>query len=128
MTNWMTAIIPGVVFIGSLIWLLVQLVGTEPNTSTMISGRRFGRGPYVQVPCGSDDSVVDQLRGISDQLRAGGQDWDVDWERLNEMYAEAEKAREKSHHAKAIQIYGRWLSFLMDQLRNQDENGSSIDL
>jgi len=47
---------------------------------------------------------------------------------LDNLHAQAAAAIENDKPSEAIRFYSRSLSFLMDQLRNQDGSSSSIEL
>lgn len=116
MSNPLIAIIPGVVFLISLIWLFVQLIGAsgfDPETSM----RQLGAGPYVQIKCSSEEEVVKQLKGIMTQLMdvADKQNWDINRKKLDEMLDAASKAS----GSESVRAYSRCISFMMDELRNQ---------
>ncbi len=130
MTNWLTAIIPGVVFLGSLIWMLIQAFGSADKGELIYGNRRFGKGPYTKTKFGNGEQFSKQLREISELLRdaAKTEDWKIDWETLDNLHAQAAGAIENDKPSEAIRFYSRSLSFLMDQLRNQDGSSSSIEL
>ena len=94
-------------------------------------GKALGKGPYTRTTCGSGAEVAKQLAAILKQLQMGAveQDWKVDWKKLKAMVADAESALKQGNPSHAVRVYGRSISFLMDQLRNQHgESSSSIDL
>ena len=130
MITWLTAIIPGVIFLGSLIWTFAQLIGSMEKGELVHGNRRFGKGPYTKTKFGDGQEFSEQLKEISELLReaAKTEEWEIDWETLNNLHAQAADAIEKKHPSEAIRFYSRSLSFLMDQLRNQDGGSSSVDL
>jgi hypothetical protein len=65
------------------------------------------------------------------ELHAGAEDkgWKVDWNQLKTLVDTAESAVKKKQFSAAVASYGRAISFMMDQLRNQSsDSGSSVDL
>jgi len=129
--NYLTAIVPGIAAIGSLIFLLYQhfLTGFEPAGGH--SGGKFGRGPYVRVNCASGEQFAAQMSAVLKKLQAGAveQKWDVDWDEMKRRIGEAEAAVKAKKFPQAVREYGRTISFMMERLRNQnDSSSSSIDL
>lgn len=130
MTNsWLISLIPALVFLGGLIWLLIQALGSGGG-SPLYAGRRFGKGPYVSVKCGTGQAVANQLQEVADQLLTAGrsQGWNIDWDQLAAMMEKAKHMIADENYNEAIRIYGRAISTLMEQLRNQEGSSSSIDL
>jgi protein phosphatase len=116
MINPLMSIIPAVIFVGSLIWLLVQLLGSggfDPEASM----RPLGEGPYVKIKCASEKDVAIQLRDITTQLIEvfEKQNLKIDRDALDKLLADAKKVS----GSEAVQAYSRCISFMMDQLRNQ---------
>ena len=129
--NPLTALIPGAVVIGSIIWLIVQLAMMAGGSSSLMGSRRYGKAPYTRTDFARGDSVTKQLADVIRQLKESAveQKWTVDWSTLKSLIAQAEEASNSGDHPSAVRNYGRAISFLMDQLRNQgDASSSSIDL
>lgn len=129
--NWLISLFPGLIALGSLIWILYCVI-MKATTGTVVSGgRRFGKAPYSRTNCGQGGQVAKQLADVIKQLQDGAQQqaWKVDWDKLKSLVAEAERASAKGNFSTAISAYGRSISFLMDQLRNQNASSdSSIEL
>jgi len=64
------------------------------------------------------------------KVKKGAEDqkWSIDWSALDKLVKGAEAATAKKDHSGSIRYYGRAVSFLMDQLRNQNASDSSVDL
>ncbi len=131
MTQWFTAILPGVIAAGTGLFALVRFLMGVTSGETVAQGKAFGKGPYTRTTCGSGADVAKQLASILKQLQMGAveQDWKVDWKQLKAMVSDAEVALKQGNPARAVRVYGGSISFLMDQLRNQHgESSSSVDL
>jgi len=130
MMSWPIAIIPGIVFLGGLIWTLVQALGVSEKGDLVYGNRRFGKGPYTRARFGDGAEFSLKLKETAELLRDAAQTekWKIDWETLDGFHSQARAALAAGKPTEAIRFYGRSLSFLMDQLRNQDAESSSIDL
>lgn len=129
--NWMMALIPGIFALGSFIWILSRLIKQVTAGQTVTRGKSFGRAPYTRTNCAQGGQVAKQLAQVIQQLQEGAeqQQWKVDWERLKTLVVEAENASSEGDFSTAVSAYGRSISFLMDQLRNQNTSSdSSIEL
>ena len=95
-----------------------------------MGNRRFGKGPHTRTKFGSGEAFSNQLREIAEELRdaAKNQAWKIDWETLDKFHAQAVEAIEHHTPSEAIRFYSRSLSFLMEQLRNQNGSSSSLEL
>jgi len=130
--SYLTAVLPGVAAIGSLIFLAYQflLSGVAPEGNA-VGGKAFGRGPYVRINCPSGESFAKQMSKLLTELQAGAVEkgWNVDLDQLKALVTTAESAVKAKQYSKAVAGYGRAISFMMEQLRNQNSGGdSSIDL
>ena len=128
----LTAVLPGIAAIGCLIFLFYQflLSGVAAEGNGM-GGKVFGRGPYVRINCPSGELFARQMSKLLKELQAGAVDkgWKVDWDQLKALVTTAESAVKGKQYSKAVAAYGRAISFMMDQLRNQNsDSGSSVDL
>lgn len=129
-SGWQAALLPiAIAAIAGLYILYQLLIGTEARGNSN-EGLRAGKGPYTRTnrPTGLQFST--QLADICRQLQKGAEDqnWKVDWEQWKSLIATAEACVSKKEYTGAIQAYGKAVSFLMDQLRNQQFGGSGIDL
>ena len=115
--NQITALIPAVIFLGSLIWLIVDLLRSGGFDSEPSGHAALGQGPYVQLKCASGQELAEQLRSITRQLLevADKQKWKIDKQKIDELLSSAENVQD----AESVRAYSRCISFLMDQLRNQ---------
>ena len=129
--NVVTAALPGVIAIGSGIYILVQLIRSWSTGQTMTTTQRFGRAPYTRVGCASPPQFTKQLADIWSQLEgaAKGNKWSIKQAQLDSMSKEAEELTKKKAFPSAIRAYGRAISQLMESLRNHtDGSSSSLDL
>ena len=129
---YMSAILPGVVAVGSLFFLAYQffLSGVTSDNSTS-NGRPFGKGPYTAINCPSGEQFSRQMAKLLDEVQKGAvaKKWKVDWDQLKQLVSQAEASVKAKQFPKAVACYGRAISFMMDQLRNQNSgDGSSVDL
>ena len=129
--SWIAALIPGIIAVGALIWILVQLIQRVGDDSSSPLETALGKGPYTKIDCASPSGVVQQLKTITEQLQSGAQKqtWPVDFDQMNKMLSASNKAAEQKDFPKAIKGFSRTICWMMDQLRNnQEASSSSIDL
>ncbi|MFT5303095.1 MAG: serine/threonine protein phosphatase PrpC [Mariniblastus sp.] len=129
--SWQTAIFPGAVAVGSLIYLISRMTIGAKGRQQAAPNKRLGKGPYTRYGCASSAQFAKQLADMLRKLQEGAlrENWKVDWVQLKALTGHAESATKNKDHSTAIRSYGRAVSFLMDQLRNQnDASSSSIDL
>jgi len=120
-----------VIAVGAGIFAVARMIMGASSGQSMGEGKRFGKGPYTRTTCGSGAEVAKQMAVILKQLQKGAlkQDWKVDWKQLKKLMAEAESSLQQGNASHAVRSYGASISFLMEQLRNQNsESSSSIDL
>ena len=130
--SYMSAILPGIVAVGSLFFLAYQffLSGVTSDNATS-NGRPFGKGPYTALNCPSGEQFSRQMAKLLDELQKGAvkKNWKVDWDQLKQLVSQAEASVKAKQFSKAVAFYGRAISFMMEQLRNQNSGGdSSVNL
>jgi PPM family protein phosphatase len=128
--DWRTALLPAGVAVLSLLYALYRLVSNPSPRGNPSDHLRSGRGPYTRTNRPAGNQFSTQLAEIVRQLQSGAeeQNWRVDWEHWRGFISTAEQCYQKKDFTGAIQAYGRAISFLMDQLRNNQGSDSTIDL
>ena len=130
--SYLPAVLPGVAALGSAIFLIYQFfLSGVTQESNGLGGKAFGRGPYVRINCPSGESFAKQMSKLLKELETGAvaKEWKVDWDQLKGLVTTAESAVSNKQFSKAVAAYGRAISFMMEQLRNQNsDSGSSVDL
>ena len=126
-SKWL-AIAPAIAAVVFLILGLVKSFGG--SAAAPISSKPFGKGPYMRMACSSGEQFSAQLAKMISKVKTGAenQKWSIDWSTLDKLVKGAEASTAKKDHSGSIRLYGRAVSFLMDQLRNQGGSDSSIDL
>lgn len=124
---WPIALFTGTVSVTAIGYLISRLIKNSFQGKHNTTGQVFGKGPYVRLGCASGGQFAKQLADMLHKLQEGAlqENWKVDWPQLKSMTNKAEQATSQEDHSTAIAEYGRAVSFLMDQLRNQEDAGSS---
>jgi protein phosphatase len=119
--RWQWAIALALIAGACLLWVLFQRIGNAAGASRGRAPLRLGRGPYTQLACASGKDVTNQLREITLQLKKGAENenWNINMEALNAQLQKAELASQNGASSDAVRAYARCISFMMDQLRNQ---------
>ena len=117
----------------ALVFLILGIVksfGGDGSAVAPISSKPFGKGPYMRMACSSGEQFSGQLAKMISKVKKGAEDqaWSIDWSALDKLVKGAEAAASKKDHSGSIRLYGRAVSFLMDQLRNQGSGDSSVNL
>lgn len=114
---------------------VLQKSGTFGKAGVALSGRhRLGRGPYVEVSCDADESVVDNLANLTNELRdaADTDHWPEGAGDFDGLCGKAAAAAEKSDFATAVRLYCQAISCMMRLLRERRRekraSDSSVDL
>ena len=91
------------------------------------SGAMLGKGPYRRHTCPVSDASVEALEEIVSELRqaAKSEGWTVDWDTFEGFSREAREATIQQDHKRALQALARAVSFMMEELRMQDDRNSS---
>lgn len=84
---------------------------------------RLGKGPHSSRLCEANGTFVSRLAGIAKELReaTAGTDWTIDWETFNQHEQQAAAAAQAADYGEAVRQYCRAISFMMAQLRAQQD-------
>jgi len=125
--SWLTALVPGVFTIVLLAYLVATRASSRHRRVDVGSGRRFGRGPYIQVNCGSGETLLSQLQKITDELQkaADDADWQLDFDRLHQLVEKAQAANRRHDQSGAIRHYAACITYIMERLRQTSPADSS---
>ena len=106
------------------ILIISVIVGAKRSTRPLHSSTSHGQGPYRSYRCKADGEFVDRLSKIVEQLRdaAANEDWKIDWHYFNKVREEADATMVRAAYPQAARLYCHALSFIMSQLRHQDDD------
>jgi protein phosphatase len=115
-----------------LIALIAGVVGLIITLATLARGRaggedshrgRFGRGPHKAWSCKPDSAIAQELARVFEQLRAAAveEDWRMDWSHIENLTRRAQQAIQSKQFSAAVASYGRAISFMMRELKNQTD-------
>ena len=129
LVNKWLAIAPAV---AAIVFLILGIIKSFSGggAASPISSKPFGKGPYMRMACSSGEQFSGQLAKMISKVKKGAEDqkWSIDWSALDKLVKGAQAATARKDHSGSIRLYGRAVSFLMDQLRNQSAGDSSIDV
>lgn len=110
-----------VVAVGLALWGFLQRMPADNPTQYLAPGARLGRGPYRGWDCPANETLVNNLGLLIDQLREAATDgqWTVDWTKFNAYSAQGKSAIARRDYAQAVREYARALRFMMNELRSQ---------
>jgi PPM family protein phosphatase len=79
------------------------------------------QGPYRSEVCKPGDEFVQTLSGVVHELRTAAEEsqWKVNWRQFETYQRAAEQAASSRRYADAVRCYATSLSFMMNELRNQ---------
>jgi protein phosphatase len=108
---------------GLITW--VQSKGSTNGGTVLGQGRRLGKGPYAAASAVPNAAFVEKLENVSKELREATSEggWEIDWKSFNEQCRAAGDFAKKGQFAPAVQAYGRAITNMMQQLRNQNPRG-----
>jgi protein phosphatase len=129
--------VPATVFAGAAIVAAVAGITLYvrkrgPRKRSFHEDGYLGKAPYVTVPCAGGDEFAGTLAAVLDELREAAKEskWEVRWEDFDALQRGAEKAQQSKDFPQAIRNYAKAISFIMDELRHQQNrlaSESSID-
>ncbi|MBX7168339.1 MAG: protein phosphatase 2C domain-containing protein [Pirellulales bacterium] len=115
------AFIALVVAVGLAILALVRRLDVPEGQSVPLPEGRYGAGPHRTQICQPNNSFVDKLHQVVQQLREAAleEKWEVDWSRFDDFQARALGAAEKKSYGEAVREFSHAISFMMSELRRQ---------
>ena len=127
LVGWRTAAAVGLIAaagaIGAALWHRYGGGGPSQRSD------RLGRGPYRsrEYPVGNE--FVSRLAGLVKELRQAtvGTNWTIDWDPFNDHESRAAHAAQAARHSEAVREYCQAISFMMAQLRSQQERDRPRD-
>jgi serine/threonine protein phosphatase PrpC len=117
--QWLAA---GVATLGAVVALgITALQGVTGTGSYLASGQRMGRGPYTETLVVPRGNFLQKLFATAHELRKAAEagDWEIDWQRFDQLRTSAEQARQSGQWQSALRDGTRAISFLLQELRNQ---------
>ncbi|MCA9103249.1 MAG: serine/threonine-protein phosphatase [Planctomycetales bacterium] len=86
----------------------------------------LGRGPYRSYKCEASAEMAVSLSRVVQQLRdaAVEETWRIDWDAFSRLNDAATAALGKKKYRQAIRDFCRAMSFMMNELRHQNESAS----
>lgn len=119
-----------VCLIGTLAAGLTALVQRykAPAAGPGFDRRPLGKGPHRCYTCSPDARFVDRLGRIVNELHKAGtaEGWALDWDRFNELRAQAVTCGRAGDHTRAVHEYSRVISFMMSQLKLQRSGNDDV--
>lgn len=87
---------------------------------------RLGKGPHRSCPCPVSEKSSATWQAIIDELREAGkaENWSIDWQTFENHCDTANRARQAGDHATALRGFARAVTFMMEELRMQDDRNS----
>ncbi|HEV7280477.1 MAG TPA: PP2C family serine/threonine-protein phosphatase [Pirellulaceae bacterium] len=87
--------------------------------------RPFGRGPHVRTPREAPKAFLDKMQRLIDELAEAVTEsgWQVDWKRFEDFREQAQASLAKNDHGSALRAYARGVSFLLQEIRQQQNKG-----
>jgi len=126
------AALAGLVGVAAFGLALLMIRHTGEEKDAPLNPQKLGKGPYTHVDCTPNEPFLEHLTELLQELRATAEsrNWVVDWDGVSQISARATTAAESDDFCGATAEYGRALSFITDQLRNQPvrktpDNGSA---
>ncbi len=127
---WLGAALAGAGAAISGLLALLQKVGgfDDDSTLTVPVGGRLGKGPHRRITCPPTNQFVAQLDELATELKeaANQGQWKIDFVQFNNFCNAARLATQQQKYREAVQQYGRGISHIMKQLRQQKQKFKSF--
>jgi serine/threonine protein phosphatase PrpC len=123
--QWLAA---GVAGLGALVaFVIMALQSASGSGRYLIAGQRIGRGPYTETVITSKANFLEKLFAAGHDLREAAEEgqWEIDWNRFDQLRRSAEAARDSGDWQSAVRDGTRAISFLLQELRHQTPKKAS---
>jgi protein phosphatase len=109
--------------VGTVAWLRQR----RPARSASAPSAPLGKAPYASVRCAAGDEFATTLAGILRELREAAQEehWEIQWARFEQLQQQGQLASRAGDHSRAVRNYAMAISFMMDELRQQQKRKAS---
>lgn len=116
------AVLGGLSLIAALVAVVLRF-RPLPASAPVANGKRLGKGPYTTLNCPPNKDFIGKLADIVKEIRTTATEkrWRVNWSRVDEFLALASAAAKKSDLATAVREHAHALSFVMEELRRQND-------
>jgi protein phosphatase len=114
--------------LGAAVWGTVSWIrGRRPERATTAQTAALGKAPYASARCAASNEFSGTLAGILRELREAAEEeqWDIHWPPLAELEGAADNACETGDHSRGVRKYAQAISFMMDELRQQQKRKAS---
>jgi protein phosphatase len=107
---------------------VLTLRGMKQPAALATTTQRTRQAPYRTQVCKPDEAFVRTLSGVVQELRNAAEEaqWKVNWLQFENHQQAAVQAADVRRHPDAVRHYAKALSFLMNELRNQQASDSNI--
>ena len=135
---WADQLGPAIVFavaglVAVVSGLILKFRNQAPATKSVAQVGKLGKAPYVTTTCSAENEFVQTLAAILGELREAAveSNWQVRWDEFDDLCRQAEAASRAEDNPAAVRLYAKSISFMMHQLRNQQNRkpgNSAVDL
>jgi len=91
-----------------------------PETAGSLNRQRLGKAPYTTCDCTLNEQSPKCMAKAVQEIRdvAINRLWQVDWDRFEALFAEAQAASNDGDYDRSVRLYGELIRFFMGQFRN----------
>lgn len=116
-----------------VVGLVTHFRGSVPAGKSAAPVHRLGNAPYVGMTCSAGNEFVQSLATTLSELREAAIEsgWQVRWNEFEHLCRKADAASQAEDFPAAVQSYAKGISFMMRELRNQQNrkaSDSAVDL
>ncbi|MCU0872653.1 MAG: protein phosphatase 2C domain-containing protein [Pirellulaceae bacterium] len=110
-----------------VVGLVTHFRGAAPAGKPAAQTHRLGNAPYVSITCSAGNEFVQSLATTLNELREAAIEsgWQVRWNEFEHLCRKADAACEAEDFPAAVQSYAKSISFMMHELRSQQNRKAS---
>jgi PPM family protein phosphatase len=110
-----------------VVGLVMHFRGATPAGKSAAQTQRLGNAPYVSITCSAGNDFVQSLATTLKELREAAMEsgWQVRWNEFEHLCRKADAACEAEDFPAAVQSYAKGISFMMHELRSQQNRKAS---
>ena len=116
-----------------VVGLVMHFRGSVPAGKSAAQVHRLGNAPHVSITCSAGNEFVQSLATTLSELREAAIEsgWQVRWNEFEHLCRKADAASQAEDFPAAVQSYAKGISFMMHELRSQQNrkaSDSGVDL